>query len=108
VIDDEGWLITPPSIIDLDTIAGVAERIDREGRGVIPLDPVHAESAVRRLVEHGKIEALVVSFLWGFRNPVHEELVVALARRNYPELTVLSAGGLAPAARDVARARALL
>ncbi len=103
VIDDEGWLITPPSIIDLDTIAGVAERIDREGRVVIPLDPAHAESAIRRLVEHGKIEALVVSFLWGFRNPVHEELVVALARRNYPEITVLSAGLLHPAAREFER-----
>src|ERR1700733_13840854 len=31
VIDDEGWLVTPPCIIDLDTIAGVTERIDREG-----------------------------------------------------------------------------
>jgi N-methylhydantoinase A len=103
VIDDEGWLVTPPSIIDLDTIAGVAERIDREGRVVIPLDPVQAESAIRRLVEHGKIEALVVSFLWGFRNPAHEEVVVALARRNYPELTVLSAGLLHPAAREFER-----
>jgi len=101
VIDDEGWLVTPPSVIDLDTIAGVAERIDREGRIVSPLDPV--ESAIRRLVEHGKIEALVVSFLWGFRNPVHEERVVAIARRIYPQLTVLSAGLLHPAAREFER-----
>jgi len=103
VIDDEGWLVTPPSIIDLDTIAGVAERIDRDGRIVMPLDATEAESAIRRLVERGKIEALVVSFLWGFRNPVHEEQVTALARRIYPNLIVLSAGLLHPAAREFER-----
>jgi N-methylhydantoinase A len=103
IIDDEGWLVTPPSVIDLDTIAGVAERIDREGRIVTPLDPAAAESAIRRLVEHGKIEALVVSFLWGFRYPVHEERAVAIARRMYPQLTVLSAGLLHPAAREFER-----
>src|SRR5579859_521766 len=103
VIDDDGWLITPPSIVDLDTIAGVQERIDRNGRVVTPLDAAEAESAIRRLVEHGKIEALVVSFLWGFRNPMHEERVAAIARRMYPELTVLVAGLLHPAAREFER-----
>jgi N-methylhydantoinase A len=103
VIDDEGWLITPPAIIDLDTIAGVVERVDRDGRVVMPLDPAQAEAAIKRLVEHGKIEALVVSFLWGFRNLVHEELVVDLARRDYPGLPVLSAGSLHPAAREFER-----
>jgi len=103
VIDDDGWLVTPPSIIDLDSIEGVAERVDREGRVVTPLDAAQAEAAIRRLVEHAKVEALVVSFLWGFRNPAHEEQVVALARRMYPQLTVLSAGQLHPAAREFER-----
>lgn len=103
VIDDEGWLVTPPSIVDLDSIVGVAERVDREGCIVTPLDPAEAEAAIRRLAEQRQIEALVVSFLWGFRNPAHEERVVALARRMYPELTVLSAGLLHPAAREFER-----
>jgi N-methylhydantoinase A len=102
VIDDEGWLVTPPSVIGLDTIAGVVERIDRDGRIVTPLDESQAELAIRRLVER-KIEALVVSFLWGFRNPIHEERVTALARRIYPDLIVLSAGLLHPAAREFER-----
>jgi N-methylhydantoinase A len=103
VIDDEGWLVTPPAIIGLDTIAGVAERIDRNGCIVIPLDSARAEAAVSRLVETADIEALVVSFLWGFRNPAHEELVVNIARSRYPDLPVLSAGALHPAAREFER-----
>jgi N-methylhydantoinase A len=103
VVDDEGWLVTPPSIVDPEAIAGVAERIDRDGAVVQGLDPAEAESTVRWLVEEQRIEALVVSFLWGFRNPVHEERVVQIACRLYPELTVLSAAALHPAAREYER-----
>lgn len=102
-IDEDGWLITPPSLLDTRDIVGLRERIDRNGAVIEPLDPAEAEAAVRLLVEQHCIEALVVSFLWGFHNRRHEDLVADTARRLYPELTVLAAGALHPAAREYER-----
>ena len=103
VVDDEGWLVTPRSLLDTHRIAGVGERIDKEGKIVVPLNLMEAEVAIRRLVEERDVEALVISFLWGFHNPVHEEAVAAIARRLYPDLPVLTAGSLHPAAREYER-----
>ena len=102
-IDEDGWLVTPPSLLDPARIVGLRERIDRNGDIIVPLDLAEAEEAIRLLVEKGEIEALVVSFLWGFHNHTHEEAVADLARKLFPELTVLAAGSLHPAAREYER-----
>lgn len=102
-IDEDGWLVTPPSLLDAARIVGVRERIDRHGDVIVPLDPAEAEAAIRLLVDDRKIEALVVSFLWGFHNHSHEETVADLARALFPDLTVLAAGSLHPAAREYER-----
>ena len=102
-VDEEGWLVTPQGIVDVSRIAGVSERIDKNGQVVIALDPAEAEAAIRRLVEEQEIEALVVSFLWGFLNPAHEEAVTEMASRLYPDLTVLGAGSLHPVVREYER-----
>lgn len=103
VIDEEGWLVTPQSLLDPADIAGVRERIDRNGTVVEPLDLAGAEAALHLLVEQRGVEALVVSFLWGFHNHRHEEQVVELARQLYPEVPVLAAGSLHPVAREYER-----
>jgi N-methylhydantoinase A len=102
-VDEEGWLVTPRSFLDRRHVVGVHERIDRNGDVVVPLDPADVERAVRSLVEEHGIEALVVSFLWGFHNPAHEELACGIAERLYPELPVLAAGSLHPVAREYER-----
>jgi N-methylhydantoinase A len=102
-VDPEGWLVTPPSLLDPAAIVGVSERIDRNGDIIEPLDLTQAEAAIRLLVEQRGIEALVVSFLWGFHNHAHEQVVADLARRLFPDLTVLAAGSLHPAAREYER-----
>lgn len=102
-IDDEGWLMTPPSLVDVDAIVGVNERIDRKGDIITPLDPNEAEQAIRRLVEDQQVEVLAVSFLWGFLNPEHEDMVAEIAQRVAPQIDVLSAARLHPAAREYER-----
>jgi N-methylhydantoinase A len=102
-IDEDGWLVTPPSLLDPQAIVGVRERIDRNGDVIVPLDPAEAEAAVRRLVDEQMVEALVVSFLWGFHNHHHETVVADIAHRLYPGLTVVAAGSLHPAAREYER-----
>ena len=102
-IDEDGWLVTPPSLLEPSAIVGVRERIDRNGEIIVPIDPAEAEAAIRLLVESREVEALVVSFLWGFHNHCHEEIVADIARRLFPDLTVLAAGSLHPAAREYER-----
>jgi N-methylhydantoinase A len=103
VVNEAGWLVTPPSMIDLSDIVGIKERVDRDGCVIKALDPAATEAAIRHLVEERKVEALVVSFLWGFRFPAHEQFVVRMARAGYPGLSVFSAGELHPAAREYER-----
>jgi N-methylhydantoinase A len=103
VNDEEGWSVAPPSLVDVEAITGVRERIDRNGDVIFALDPAEAEAAVRRLVEEQQVEAIAVSLLWAFLNPAHENAVVEIARRLYPELIVLSAAALHPAAREYER-----
>ncbi len=103
VNDEEGWSAAPPSLVDVEAIAGVKERIDRNGDVIIALDPAEAEDAVRRLVEEQKVEAIAVSLLWAFLNPAHEDAIVAIARRLYPNMIILSAAELHPAAREYER-----
>src|SRR5207302_490643 len=49
----------------------ITERIDRDGRVVVPLDLDQVRAQLRRLVQEG-IEAVAVSFLHSYCNPDHE------------------------------------
>lgn len=103
VVDEEGWLVTPRSLLDVRRIVGVSERIDKGGKVVIPLNAAEAEAAIKLLVGEREVEALVISFLWGFHNQSHENAVAEIAHRIYPDLPVLTAGSLHPAAREYER-----
>ena len=52
----------------------VTERLDRDGNVVVPLDEESARRAIRDLLADG-VEAIAVSLLWSFRNPVHEQRI---------------------------------
>jgi N-methylhydantoinase A len=103
VHDEDGWNAPPAPVVPIEWIRGVDERIDREGKVIRPLDPAEVVVAVRSLVEQEKIEAIVVSFLWAFRNPVHEELAVAALRTAFPSLKVVSAAKETPIIREFER-----
>ena len=49
----DGWLVPPDGLIDRDWIAGVAERIDRDGKILQALASGDAVTAARRLIEVG-------------------------------------------------------
>jgi N-methylhydantoinase A len=98
-----GWLVPPTSLIDREWIAGVPERIDRNGEVLTKLDLQAVRAAGRRLTgEHG-VEALVVSFLWACVNDSHERMAVEELRLEFPGLTVLSAAELHPVIREYER-----
>jgi 5-oxoprolinase (ATP-hydrolysing)/N-methylhydantoinase A len=65
----------------------VAERMDRDGSVVIPLDLDGVRRAAQSLVQDG-VEAIAVGFLHAYRNPAHEQAAGAAICALYPDLTV--------------------
>ncbi|HEY6532144.1 MAG TPA: hydantoinase/oxoprolinase family protein [Acidimicrobiales bacterium] len=100
---DDGWVVSPPPIVDRSLIVGVAERIDREGQVLAELDPGDVVAAARRLVDEGGVEAIAVSFLWSFKNPRHEEIAVEAVRLEVPGLPVFSGAAVNPVMREFER-----
>jgi len=103
VTDEDGWLAQPPSLVDPRCIVGIDERVDRAGTVLRPVDPDEVAAAVDRLVADEGIDALAVSFLWSFENPVNEEQAVAVVRDRHPSLAVTSGAALHPVIREYER-----
>ena len=77
----------PAPIIPPSLIKEVTERVDWEGDVVAPLAVDEARAAIEELLAEG-VEAIAVSFLWGFVNPVHEQAVKAMIQEMAPEVFV--------------------
>lgn len=82
-------------IIPRPFIKGVTERVDYQGRVLVPLDLEETERAVRELIEEG-VEAIAICFLWSFMNPIHEGQVRDLVQRKYSRVFVTASSDLAP------------
>lgn len=89
-------------VVALEDIAGIDERIDRNGTVLKPLDLETAIAAARCLVEKG-VEALAVSFLWSIVNPSHEVAVAQAIRAEFPNLPVTAASELLAVPREYER-----
>lgn len=76
-------LVKPAVAVPRNLIAEVAERVDYGGRVVCPLDEEAAREAIRALRDAGA-EVYAVSFLWSFKNPVHERRVAELIAEEAP------------------------
>ena len=80
----------------------VVERIDRDGTVVVPLDEDRARRAIEDLVGQG-VQALAVSLLWAFVNPVHEQRLREIAAEVAPDLMVKLSSEVSPRIREFAR-----
>jgi acetone carboxylase beta subunit len=74
-----------PPLVPREWTRGVTERIDMFGNVVIPLYEHEVEPIVRELVEEG-VEAIVISLLHSYKNPVHERRVRDIARETIQKL----------------------
>jgi len=84
-----------PPIVERLCVKGVSERIDSLGRVVVPFDETTAEQAIRELLASG-VGSVAISFLWSFRNDVHELRVKALLRAAAPDVPVFTGSEVAP------------
>jgi len=80
----------------------VTERVDRDGRVVVPLDEDESRRAIRALLDDG-VKAIAVSFLWSFRNPDHERRVRRLVHEAAPDMFVALSCDVSPRIREFAR-----
>ncbi|HEY2300313.1 MAG TPA: hydantoinase/oxoprolinase family protein [Acidimicrobiales bacterium] len=102
-VNEDGWLMMPPQVVERSCIVGVDERIDRRGAVLRHLDPAEVVSAARSLLDQHHVEALAVSLLWSFRNPVHEEQALGALADAFPDLPVMSGAALHPVIREFER-----
>ena len=77
----------PAPLIDPDMMLGVRERVDFNGDVVIPLDEDQVRDQLRRLVDRGA-RGIVVSLLWSFKNPAHENRIRDIIREEYKEFHI--------------------
>ncbi|MBF6250025.1 hydantoinase/oxoprolinase family protein [Nocardia farcinica] len=80
----------------------VTERVDRDGRVVVPLDEDEVRAAIHALRADG-ITAVAVSLLWSFRNPAHERRIREIAHDIDPDLFVSLSSEVSPRIREFAR-----
>ena len=92
----------PVPLVERKCIAGVVERVDMNGRVLIPLLPDEAERAVRVLLAQG-VDAIAICLLWSFLNPAHELMLAESIERLAPGLPVSVSSHLAPKMRENAR-----
>ena len=70
-------------LIDRDLRLEVSERMDAEGRVVVPLDEAAVEAQAKKLVALGA-ESVVVHFLHSYLNPTHEARAAEIVRSVWP------------------------
>lgn len=99
----DGWLEVPWIPIESSMIAGVPERVDCNGKVLVPLSADAVLTAARELVEAKGAQAIAISFLWSFLNLEHEEAAKALVQQLYPELPVFCGAELQPVQREYER-----
>lgn len=77
----------PTPLVSRSLIVGVKERVDSAGRVLRALDEEDVRQKLQQLVDRGA-RAIVVSLLWSFVNPAHEQRIKEIIREEYKEYHV--------------------
>ena len=91
-----------PPLVPRSRIVEIDERIDANGKVIVPLDEQHARAALRSLQGKG-IEAIAVCTLWATVNPVHEQRLRELIDEELPGVFVSLSHEISPGVGEYAR-----
>lgn len=80
----------------------VTERVDRDGRVLVPLNEDEVRTAVEALVAEG-VPSIAVSLLWSFRNDAHERRVREIVHEIAPDMFVALSSEVSPRIREFSR-----
>ena len=92
----------PEPIVPRSLRAEVPERIDRDGRILQELDLETSAQVLDDLVEHG-IEAVAVSLLHSYNNPVNEHALKEQIEKRHPDLSLSLSSEVAPVINEYER-----
>jgi N-methylhydantoinase A len=94
--------VKPPRPVTPDLIREVPERVDQDGRVLVPLDEGAARRAVRSLRDLG-VESIAVSLLYSFLNPAHELRLREVIAEEHPAALVSLSCEVLPRFREFER-----
>jgi N-methylhydantoinase A len=77
----------------------IEERIKWNGEVVTPLNEAEVRDACNYFKEQG-VEALVVGFVWSFKNPSHERRAVEICKEKLPDVYVCGSCDIQPEIRE--------
>ncbi len=77
----------------------IEERVKWNGEELTPLNEDEVRAACRYLKEQG-VEAVVVGFLWSFKNRAHENRAVEICREELPDVYICSSCDIQPEIRE--------
>jgi len=92
----------PPPLVPRYLRKGVIERVNSEGKVVVPLDE-HSVPEVVDFFNGQKVDAVVVALLFSFLNPQHELRVAELCRRSLQGVPVSISSEICPEFREYER-----
>jgi N-methylhydantoinase A len=92
----------PPALVARPLRKGVPERIDVEGRVLLPLDQAAVLDAARFFAAEG-VESLAIAFLHSYANPAHEREAAALIRSVLPDIEMSLSSEVSPEMREYER-----
>ncbi len=93
----------PKPLVPRHLCFGVPERIDAEGKVLVPLDEEAVRRSARKLKRAG-VEAIMICFLHSYRNPTHERQAAQIIREELPHLPVCISSDICPEYREYIRA----
>ena len=96
------FLELPEPLVERRLRLEVPERLNVRGESLLRLD----EDAVRKACEHlcrEGVEAIAISFLHSYANPVHERSAEAIAREEFPHIPISVSHRVAPEMREYER-----
>ncbi len=101
-IRHQATCVKPEPVIPKELIYGVTERIDCFGNVVFPLNRKEVEEAVDKLKARG-VEAIGISLLWSFVNPIHEKEIEKIVHERAPGVFCNISSRIAPMIREYGR-----
>jgi N-methylhydantoinase A len=103
-------VVKPKPLVPKSQIRGVFERIDFRGNVVIPLNLEDAKKQISYLIAEEGVDAIGISLLFSFLNPVHEQKIEELINRMYPDhnLYITTAHSLTPIQKEYGRANTVI
>ncbi|HET8913890.1 MAG TPA: hydantoinase B/oxoprolinase family protein [Ktedonobacteraceae bacterium] len=92
----------PAPLIPRERRLELAERLDYRGEVLQSPTPADFEMLCEQIAEHAP-ESIAISLLYSYRNPVHEQALVAILRDRFPDLYLSLSSEILPQFREFER-----